>query len=185
MKKIIFIIILILVILGIIFGVKFLINKKEDNATISVSRTQSLSVEQKKEIKQEEIKGKVKQEQAEEQEKFKADIIIGDDFFVTQINELYANFDDYEGKIVEIEGFKLISGDYTFIGRYGPGCCANDVFACLEYSYNGDLDIAIEKDWIKMIGKLTMGNDNGMEYIYLDALSVEIMQERGIDTVYN
>lgn len=192
MKKIVFSISLILVVLGIIFGMKVLISKKGKNIVSSASRTQSLSVEQKEEIKQqvaekkqEELIETVQQEQTKEQEKIKADIVMGNDFFVTQINEFYANFEDYEGKTVEIEGFKLMSGDYTFIGRYGPGCCVNDEFACLEYSYNGDLDIDIEKDWVKMIGKLTLGNDNGVEYIYLDVLSAEILQERGIDTVYN
>lgn len=65
------------------------------------------------------------------------------------------------------------------------GCCVNDQIACLEYQYNKNIKLTQEKDWIKVIGTLKKGIDDGMEYIYIDATSIEKMSERGKDTVKN
>jgi len=47
-------------------------------------------------------------------------LVIGDDYFITQLNDIYYNVDDYIGKTIEIEGFPLSDPSYKFVGRYGP-----------------------------------------------------------------
>jgi len=47
-------------------------------------------------------------------------LVIGDDYFIQQINDIYANMEDYEGTYIEIEGFPMSNALWTFVGRYGP-----------------------------------------------------------------
>lgn len=112
-----------------------------------------------------------------------AKLVIGDDYFITQLNDIYYNMDDYIGREIEIEGFPLSYEEYKFIGRYGPGCCSNDGYAYIEYEYNKELQLTDEKDWIRVIGIIKKGKYEGEDYIYIDAASVEKMEVRGIDTV--
>lgn len=114
----------------------------------------------------------------------KVDLVMGDKYFITQLNEIYLNTEDYLGKVIEIEGFPLSNGQYNFVARYGPGCCSNDAIAYLEYEYDTYLELIDEKDWIKIVGEICKGKDeNGSEYIYIDASSVEKKDTRGVDTV--
>lgn len=59
-------------------------------------------------------------------------IVIGEKLFLTQINDIYNNFQRYDGKTVVVEG---MLGNYTewdkslqnaVVFRNGPGCCGND-----------------------------------------------------------
>lgn len=123
----------------------------------------------------------------------KADFTLGDNYFDTTITDMYYNPTDYEGKVIEIEGMYMLSGDFTFVGRYStnslcPTCPSG--YSVMEFQIQGDLDYKFEeyKDWIKVIGTLEIGNDvtsNYMDYSYLRVISIEIMNERGNDTVNN
>jgi uncharacterized membrane protein YcgQ (UPF0703/DUF1980 family) len=113
-----------------------------------------------------------------------ADVVMSDNRFLTQLNDIYLNFDEYNGKTIEIEGFPMIDPQYTFIGRYSPGCpyCSGN-YAYIEYKYDGKIDLTSEKDWIKIIGTLKKGNDGKTDYIYIQVSSIEKMATRGKDTV--
>lgn len=159
-KKIILIIILILLVGGIVTVLVLSSDNKNDNINNNNKDAVTDSVSNK------------------------IDIVIGDKYYITQLNEIYLNTEDYLGKVIEIEGFPLSNGQYNFIGRYGPGCCSNDAIAYLEYEYDQDLELIDEKDWIKIIGEICKGKDaDGTEYIYINASSVEKKDTRGLDTV--
>lgn len=113
------------------------------------------------------------------------DIMMGDNYFITQLNDIYYNFKDYDGKTIEIEGFPVIIEDYKFVARYGPGCCVGDGIALMEYTYDEDIELEPYDDWIKITGTLNKGNDNGKEFIYIKVLTLDKMNERGQDTVTN
>lgn len=113
----------------------------------------------------------------------KIDIVMQDTQFITQINDIYYNFDEYKGKTIQIEGFPMTNGQYVFVGRYGPGCCSGDGYAFMEYEYPEKLDLEDEKDWIRVIGTIEKGFDEGGEYIYIKATSVEKLETRGVDRV--
>lgn len=119
----------------------------------------------------------------------KPDIILKDNYFDTQIADININFDRYEGKTIQIEGMYFQNTPYTFVGRYSlsnlcPTCPTG--YSYFEYEWNGDEELKLEeeKDWIKVIGTLRKGND-GVDYYYIDVASIEIMNERGNDTVTN
>ncbi len=121
---------------------------------------------------------------------YKVDIVVGDDYYATQLADMMVNFDKFEGKVVEIEGFALKNGPYTFEGRYSenaicPTCPAG--YAYYEFEWHGDekIDLGDELNWIKVTGKLTRGND-GQEYFYIDTYRIDVMEKWGdVSTVSN
>lgn len=119
----------------------------------------------------------------------KIDITVGDKMFATQINDWYENFDQYEGKTVEIEGYYIgDSAPYVFVGRNGPSCpyCQGGY---VSFEMLSDEDFSQYKsgeDWIKVQGILRKGEDSEEgEFYYIEALNVEKMKEKGVDPVSN
>jgi hypothetical protein len=60
----------------------------------------------------------------------------------------------------------------------------------MEFQLKGTIDrtFTAKDDWIKVIGTLAKGNDETsdfQDYYYLEVLSIEVMNERGVDTVNN
>ncbi len=119
----------------------------------------------------------------------KVDLVMKDNYFDTQINDFYNNFDNYKDKIIEIEGFYLNGLPYTFVGRYSTNnicqyCPAG--YSYLEYEWHGDKipEYVEEETWLKIRGKLSRAIDaSGVEYTYIDAYQLEVMNEPGEKTV--
>ena len=122
-----------------------------------------------------------------------ADVVLTDNYYDTTINDMWLNPDSYIGKTVQIEGMYLENLPYTFVGRYSesnlcPNCPAG--YSYFEYQLNGELNrkFTDEKEWIKVIGKFAVGNDastNYTDFYYLDVLTLEVMNERGQETINN
>lgn len=115
------------------------------------------------------------------------DIVVGDHYYATQINDWYANFNLYDGKVVEIEGYYIgDSAPYDFVGRYGPSCpyCQGG-YVCFEFLTDEDTSTLVTaKDWIKVTGILKEGTDNEHDsFYYIEALKLEKMPKVGIDTI--
>lgn len=119
----------------------------------------------------------------------KVDIVVGDNYYATQINDWYMYFDQYANQTVEIEGYYI--GDthpYDFVGRYGPSCpyCQGG-YVCFEILTNEDLTgYQSGKDWIKVTGILREGKDTVVgPFYYIEVLKLEKMDKVGQDTVTN
>lgn len=116
------------------------------------------------------------------------DIVVGDDYYSTQINDWYMNFEEYEGKTVEIEGYYIADYlPYLFVGRYGPTCpyCQGG-YVCFEFYTKEDLsELVSGQDWIKVKGIFRQDEDSTGQFYYIETLSVEKMDEVGLDTVSN
>ena len=195
MKKIFYIILLIILIIGVIYFFKFLNNNNKDvsnGVEIGSNKDQNVTNETKKEktiIKT--LKDGTLYSFTDEE--IKSDIVIGDNYYDTQITDMYNNFSSYEGKVIEIEGMYLENLPYFFVGRYStsslcPYCPAG--YSYLEYQLKGEIDrkFTEEEDWIKIIGTLAKGNDetsNYQDFYYLEVLSLEVMNEKGQTTVSN
>ena len=124
---------------------------------------------------------------------YKSDIVIGDNYFDTTINDMYYNPDNYMNKNIEIEGMYLENLPWTFVGRYSTSnVCVYcpEGYSYMEFQLKGTIDrtFTAKDDWIKVIGTLAKGNDETsdfQDYYYLEVLSIEVMNERGVDTVNN
>lgn len=122
----------------------------------------------------------------------KPEIVVGDNMFSTQINDWYMNWNQYEGKTIEIEGFKLEAQGYTFVTRYSDVSCSNcpQGYAYFEYDFDDvELEIPDTTQWMKITGTMTKGYDNPDDestgYYYIKASSVELTSKMGKERVNN
>lgn len=112
-------------------------------------------------------------------------LVLKDKYFLTQLNDIYYNIDEYKGRKIEIEGFPMSDEKSTFVGRYGPGCCSIDGYAYIEYKFPEKLDLVNEKDWIKVTGTIQKRYEGNIIYVYINATSVEKLETRGTERVIN
>lgn len=116
----------------------------------------------------------------------KIDRVIGDNYYATQINDMYANFSDFEGKTVELSGYYISQPPYTFVGRKGPSCpyCSNG-YVSFEFYGDQDLSSLVDKtSWVDVKGILRKGTDAKGPFYYIEAMSVTPEQE-GKGTITN
>ncbi len=124
----------------------------------------------------------------------KIDITVGDKLYMTQINDWYENFSDYDGKSVVIDGYYMIFDDkYTFVGRKGPTCpyCTGG-YVNFEFKSDEELSgLVSESSWVRVTGILRQGTmypgsgQPGGPFYYIEAMSVEELPEVGLDTIAN
>jgi len=117
-------------------------------------------------------------------------IEIKEKMFISQVNDVYANKDDYLGKTIKLEGlFKMEQGydkSYCFVLRYGPGCCGYDGNVGFEVAWDKEKEKPYpgEDDWVEATGELkTYEEDGEMEFLYLDLISLNVLDKRGKETV--
>ena len=197
-KKLIWILLFLIIVIGVVV---FFVKAKPSENTNSDTASQTFKKETKtvENTKKQENKDYIKTELSDgtlysiNGEKIKSEIVIGDNYFDTTINDMYYNPESYYNKNIEIEGMYLENLPYTFVGRYStsnlcPYCPTG--YSYLEYQLEGKIDAEFkdEETWIKVIGTLAKGNDEtsfNEDYYYLKVLSLEIMNEKGNDTVNN
>lgn len=112
---------------------------------------------------------------------------IGEKMFLTQINDMYYNFDDYKDKTIIVEGMYARfytwdgSGTTPVVYRNGPGCCGNDGWGGFLLKYDGEYPN--ENDWIRVTGTPELVEDGSYLNLYLNVTSLEIKTERGAEFV--
>ena len=202
MKKVLWIILLIAVISGVVVLMGVLDDNKNNPANstnTAFKKDSSISNEVITEKNENNSKEYIKTELSDgtlysiDGKEYKSDIVVGDNYYDTTINDMYLNPDSYYNKNIEIEGMYFENSPYTFVGRYStsnmcPNCPSG--YSYIEYQLDGKLDKKLTdvEDWIKIIGTLTKGNDESsyyQDYYYLKVLSIEVMKERGQETVNN
>ena len=117
-------------------------------------------------------------------------IEIKEKMFISQVNDVYLNPEDYLGKTIKLEGlFKMEQGydkSYCFVLRYGPGCCGYDGNVGFEVAWDKEKEKPYpgEDAWVEATGELkTYEEDGEMEFLYLDLISLNVLDKRGQETV--
>ena len=120
----------------------------------------------------------------------KADIVVGDDLYMTQINDWYMNFKDYADKTVMLEGYFLTINGHLFIGRNGPSCpyCTGGY---VDFELNSDQDFSEYTSgatWIRLYGILREATGHtgpGLSgpFYHLEAVKVEKIPYSGKGTI--
>lgn len=127
------------------------------------------------------------QEVAASEEKYHSDILeIREKYFMLQIDDIYFNFDQYEGKIIKVQGMynaDIIDENrvYHSVFRYGPGCCGNDGWGGFYLNYKGEYPEINE--WIEVVGTPEIVRDGPVELLYLNVQSITVLEERGAEFV--
>ena len=114
-------------------------------------------------------------------------IEIKEKLFLAQTNEIYINKDDYLGKTIKYEGifdiFEIpeMNMKYYSVIRYGPGCCGDDGNVGFEVKWDGEYPK--QNDWVEASGVLEEYNEGQYTYLRLALTSLNVLSERGAETV--
>jgi uncharacterized membrane protein YcgQ (UPF0703/DUF1980 family) len=118
------------------------------------------------------------------------DVDVREKMFLTQMTELYVNIPDYLGKTIALEGMFDIftdqtTGDvYHTVYRKSPGCCGNDGYTGLEVVWPDESKTyPLLNDWVHAVGVLEQYEENGVPYLRLQLISLEVKAERGLEFV--
>jgi hypothetical protein len=111
---------------------------------------------------------------------------IKENFFLGQISDIYLNPDEYIGRIIKLEGMWFVAEEegeaHAMVIRYGPGCCANDAVAGFEVIW--DEKSPQDDAWVEACGLLEKYRVLDEEYLRLRLSSLQVLQRRGMETVW-
>jgi uncharacterized membrane protein YcgQ (UPF0703/DUF1980 family) len=116
-------------------------------------------------------------------------IAIKDKMFITQINDIYLNKKDFVGKTIKLEGiFKNYESggkNYTYVLRYGPGCCGDDGNVGFELAWKsrGRQPYPQDDSWVEATGVLGTYSEGSNSFLYLDLISLAVLEQRGQEYV--
>jgi len=122
----------------------------------------------------------------------KDDVIeIKEKMFISQVNDVYLNVDDYIGKTIKLEGLFFMeyadtrAEPYCFVIRYGPGCCGYDGNAGFEVAWTDNLKISYpeKNSWVQATGELKTYKYENYQFLYLDLISLNVLNKRGAEYV--
>lgn len=115
-------------------------------------------------------------------------IEIREKMFIAQIEDIYYNIEDFKDKYIKIEGMYSVVepeegdiGKVHFVYRNAPGCCGNDGWAGFMLNYDGEYPNT--NDWIQVVGTPEIVKNGVYEDLYLNVISIEVMEERGAEFV--
>jgi predicted small secreted protein len=114
-------------------------------------------------------------------------LVVGEKMFVGQMNDIYLNPDDYIGRILRYEGFfswydnEATGQRYDMVVRNGPGCCGYDSLVGFEVDWDGKTPA--KNDWCSVRGAIDTYEEDGFDYIIIRADVLEVLPNRGNDTV--
>ena len=118
------------------------------------------------------------------------DLEVREKMFLTQITELSVNSQDYLGKTIALEGMFTTIGDvatgpvYRLVYRGSPGCCGNDGITGLEVVWDDPATAyPAENDWVRAVGVLEEYTEDGVPYLQLRLISLDVKTERGLEFV--
>ena len=118
------------------------------------------------------------------------DVEIREKMFVTQMNEIYVNVDDYLGKSIKLEGmfmstyYEPTDSIYCMVMRNGPGCCGTDGVVGFEVIFDENTTkTPKDNDWVEAIGTLEWYEELSQWYLRLNLSSLRVLNTRGAETV--
>ena len=122
-------------------------------------------------------------------DKSKNIIEIKEKMFISQVNDIYINKEDYLGKTIKIEGifseyyYDVTDKTYYYVMRYGPGCCGDDGNVGFEVLWEQTYPKL--NDWVEAVGVLELYQEMDSEYLRLRLTSLKVLDERGTEYVVN
>lgn len=114
-------------------------------------------------------------------------IEIKDKMFLTQVNDIFYNAEEYLGKTIKYEGIFNIYEDadtgntYYSVYRNSPGCCGDDGFIGFEVIW--DNEYPEDNDWVELTGVLEEYEEDGYKYLRLNLISLNVLTTRGQEFV--
>ena len=113
---------------------------------------------------------------------------IPEQFFVTQIQSLHVNAEEYVGRTIRYEGifqtmhWDLVGSDVHLVYRYVWDCCGNDGEAGF-WVHLGGIEPLPDNAWVEVTGVLEWYEVAGFQVLRVAAASLREMEERGAEVV--
>ena len=115
-------------------------------------------------------------------------IEIKEKMFIQQVDDIFLNLDNYEGKTVKLQGFMYSFDDeyaqktFHYVIRKTPGCCGDDGMSGFEI--NWDKEYPAENEWVEATGIIKKVDEDFYGTVpVLEITKLEVMKERGADFV--
>ncbi len=119
------------------------------------------------------------------------EIVIGDKFFITTINDIYINLEEeyldtkvtFEGSVVrgELDDPDLEGKEFVMVYRLGPGCCYNDAYAGMYLDYDGEMPP--DDSWVRVSGYPYYYEHGGLTELFIKVDTLEKLPQAGKLTV--
>ena len=113
-------------------------------------------------------------------------LTIEDRFFVTQVNQIFADRQAYLGRTVRYEGIFMSARwgdqDFHYVIRNTHGCCGPDGMIGFEVLL-GDIQPPQPNAWVEVVGVLEEVQDEFQTLLVLNTTSLTEMAERGREFV--
>jgi len=108
-------------------------------------------------------------------------------FFLTQVNYIRRNADEYVGRTIRYEGmfqtfYWPTTGEFHMVLRNTLGCCGDDGIVGYEV-YLGDIEPLPANTWVEVVGMLEWYEVDGLRQLRVVASSITEMDERGAEVV--
>jgi uncharacterized membrane protein YcgQ (UPF0703/DUF1980 family) len=105
-------------------------------------------------------------------------------YFIAQCYDVMLNPDEYNGKLVKLQGMYFEEDDYKGIYRRTPGCCGDDGSIGFRIEFDGEPPK--NDDWIEVVGSVMVSeNEAAYDYIYLKLEKITVLSKRGKEFVVN
>ena len=110
-------------------------------------------------------------------------IEVREKMFISQMNDIYLNKEDYLGKTIKYEGIFTgyeapeTGNIYYSVIRYGPGCCGTDGNSGMEVIW--EKEYPAEDDWVEVTGTLEEYDEDGAGYLRLILTDLKVLETRG------
>jgi len=107
--------------------------------------------------------------------------------FATHVSDVYVNPQNYLDKIIKLEGVFLRyefdeSENYNFVLRYfNDGCCSDEVG--FEVKWPDDGKHPDSYSWVEAMGVLKRSGAGADSHLYLDLVSLNVLNRRGAEFV--
>ena len=183
------ILILIIVLLGILLAYNAFDNKhkqtieKEKTSEELVSKDSNLQSNNDKEIGNEINKGS----ESEKVSMNNIDVVIGDENFISDMDNIFVNLDNYVGKTMKVEGFVggVIGNEFKVLRLYDMthDDHSHEVTVGINVVYDGE--IPAEDTWVEVTGVITKEVIDGKSQPVIKVQRLEKKFTHGQKKVYN
>ena len=121
---------------------------------------------------------------------------IGENMFITQIDDINLNYREYLGRTIKLEGLFMQNHwagvDSYYVIRNAPGCCGDDGEVGFQVSWEtpyeedaGDDKRTYPKtsDWVEAQGELKSYERSGIIFVYIALSELNVLEKRGAEFV--
>lgn len=107
--------------------------------------------------------------------------------FIADMDEIFINLAEYEGKVLTYEGLLIQDEEeqYAVVRTYelDHGDHSHSIYVGMDASYTGEWPE--EESWVRVTGTIQRTNEGGDDYPILSIDTIEALPQRGQVMVYN